>query len=136
MSGIGELEMRILSELEEAGSEYVCSMLNTIILPAGLDQELDDLKLALRHLIARDLIKLEFQRNPAHRRFDENVFDREASLAVLAAVPMYMTFDHARRHWTWDRRQPIAEIIASDQGIIRAQEILDERGYQWWREDE
>ena len=35
MSALSELEIRILSELEEAGEENVAAMLNTIIDPVG-----------------------------------------------------------------------------------------------------
>jgi hypothetical protein len=133
---LSELEMRILSELEEAGGEEVPSLLNTVFVPTGDVRELQELQETLKSLLGARLIDIAILSHPMGR----------VTLPVGSALPLidglgqHLFFTGEGNIWTCDRtynpqrhKIPTAEVITTDLGDETAFKILDERGYQWWR---
>ena len=123
-----EIEMRILSELEEAGEENVCAMANTIFPPTGESSEIEQLQAALVSLVSADLVRMgERVRNVGVRPLS-----KDESLAIVGAMPAGMIFDDKEGLWWWTQ-SVWPEITDTEAGKSKAREILSERGYQWWR---
>ncbi len=121
--------MRILSELEEFGRENIPTLINTVTEPSGADAERVQLQEALLSLLDAGLVNVAAAGNPSSLK--ENL-SKEDSAAVLANINDHLVFDSGRGVWTggaglWP------EIVATDAGKEQAWELLDERGYQWWR---
>jgi len=136
MLTLSELELRILSELEEAGAEDVVTMLITVMEPVGDVTEVHDLQRALTTLVQADLVRMSMDRNSSGKL---RSLSEEESLEVIADLRSGLRFDRDKKYWK-DTRQsgppfgsPFPYIIATPPGKDRAFNILDERGYQWWR---
>ena len=67
MSELSELEMRVLSELEEAGEEDVVTMMMTVMPPTGQASEVDDMQRALESLVRADLVRMSMDRDTTGR---------------------------------------------------------------------
>jgi hypothetical protein len=128
---LDELATRILSHLEEAGEENVTSTMNTLMAATGDIGELDQTQAALEALIRLDLVRIAYRRLRPGRL---QSVSKDESLSAVQAMKPYITFNSADSLWVWDRSQPRAEIVATDLGMARAREVLEERGYQWWRQ--
>jgi hypothetical protein len=125
-SNIGEVAARMLSELEEAGAENFTSTVNTIMDRSGKERELADSVEALEELIRAGLAVLRHEGTqdlPAH-----------TSIALLPQLASDVSFDPEDSLWKSDENLPMVEIVATEKGRDLAFEILDERGYQWWRQ--
>ena len=111
-------------------------MLNTVVTPNGEAAQLAEFKAALYTLVERDYVLMGYEglvpRNPEQ-------LSKEGSLDMIASLPEWFTFDEAERFWTLSKgsyntiRHP--GIYATEGGRLKAFEIIDRRGYQWWRED-
>lgn len=129
MSGdtcLSEHAARILSELEEAGAEYFTSTVNTIMDRSGEERELADSVEALEELIRAGLAVL--------RHEDTQNLPADSSIALLPQLASDVSFDPEDSLWKSDNNLPLVEIVATKIGRDLAFEILDERGYQWWRQ--
>jgi hypothetical protein len=128
---LSELASRILSELEEAGSENFSSTVNTVLSPKGDSEEIQDSIDALEELLGRGLVvlarELSWEEPPLR-------LSGEESLEAMPALALCVSFDAEARLWKWDKAQPLIEIVATEVGRDAAFQILDERGYQWWRQ--
>lgn len=124
-TNLSELAARILAELEEAGAENFSSTVNTVTARNGDEREIDDSVEAVG-----DLVRLGFA---VLRRYREPKLSREGSVDFLTSLAPSVSFDPDDRLWKWDEKLPLVEIVATDRGRELAFEILDERGYQWWR---
>jgi hypothetical protein len=136
VSALSELEMRIVSELEEAGEEDIVTMMNTVVQPAGDIRELADVQQALENLVRADLIRMSMDRDATGRLRDLSASE---SLDVIADLNSGLRFKGDKRLWT-DTRQsgppygfPFPYIVNTASGKKKGFEILEERGYQWWR---
>ena len=125
---LSELELRILSELEEAGEENICSMANTIFPPDGVAAEVGQIQKAIISLISADLVRMgERVRNVGVQQLP-----KDESLVSAAMISQMMIFDTDRQLWSCP--QPMwPEITDTPSGKAQARQILSERGYQWWR---
>jgi hypothetical protein len=123
MLNLSELEMRILSELEEAGEENVPTIANTVTNVRGDQLELSEIRSALESLVRADLIRIAL---------DGRDMNAQESLGVLAVLETHLIFNSEGKHWTGGS-EPWPDIIATRTGKETAFQILDERGYQWWR---
>jgi hypothetical protein len=135
MTDLTEMEQRVLAELEEFWEENVFSMLNTIVDPTGDASEAAMLQQALKGLVERGYVVMGFEgfvpRNP------EKLGTKE-SLELVANLGDWFTFDVADPHWTLSKgdikKERIPVIFSTAAARQKASEILNERGYQWWRQ--
>ncbi len=138
MTDLSETAMRVLSELEEAGEEDVPTLLNTIFTPDGVKHEAEEIENAITRLAELDLVRLSIDRE-AGKRLRE--LSREESMSAVMGLASKYTFDPAQRLWRHvDRGGPpygdeFPYVVATESGRELAFKILDERGYQWWRQD-
>ncbi len=129
MSGVAnlsELAERILSELEEAWAENFSSTVNTVTDRKGQERELASCIDAIEELIRAGHAVLSSD--------GKQELTAELSIELLSKLASKVDFDPEERLWKWNEKLPIVEIVATEEGRELAFEILDERGYQWWRQ--
>src|SRR5437016_4876766 len=97
MTPLSELEMRVLSELEEAGEENISAMMNTVIQPRGEASELLEMQRALMSLVQADLVRMSMDRDASRRLRD---LSKHESLEVIADLPSGLRFNRERMLWT------------------------------------
>ena len=137
MSALSELEMRILSELEEAGQEDVLTLMVTVMKPVGEVREVEQMCDALSNLVRAGLVRMSTDRDAglALRELPEDEL-----LVVIAQLPPNLRFQTDGGYWADIRRtgRPFEDtfpyVLGTESGIAKALEILNERGYQWWRQ--
>jgi hypothetical protein len=135
MDDLTEMEQRVLSELEEFWEENVFAMLNTVIEPAGDNSEVRLLQQALKGLVERDHVIMGFE---SFHPPNPETLSKQASLELISSLREWFKFDLEDPHWTLRKgdikkdRMPMIYSTAS--GREKAFEILDQRGYQWWRQ--
>ena len=134
MLNLSELGQRILAELEEFREENIFAMLNTVLDPAGMSQEINDLEHALFELAATGLVVMGYER----RAFNDHLrLDKSLSLELISSMAAWFRFDASRSCWTIRtgdlRRTDLPMIFLTETGLLEANSILDEKGYQWWR---
>jgi hypothetical protein len=130
MLEIEEVELRILCELQEAGEENVPTLLNTTMPRSGDPSELLQVQRALENLMRADLVRTAIRSNPPSKL---QAMSKNDSLAALVDLQLSVGFRQSDQHWT-GIRDPWLEIVATDAGLGRADEILQQYGYQWWRQ--
>jgi hypothetical protein len=133
MVRLTELPQRILSELEEAGSETVSSMMNTVIDPSGATADIEAFKAALSEVVNLNLADIAYFDGEAGRR---EALTKDDALGLVGGIGERLTFDEERKYWVWKKTEALPEIVATKAGIAKAEQILEERGYQWWRRKE
>ncbi len=134
-----ELEMRILSELEELRAENVVAMMNTVVMTKGDAGQIAEACLALEELTQSGLIRMAIDYNERKKLRSASV---EESMAIIRAIPGNVHFDAGKGLWLWSSLTlplklydvPIPEILVTSEGLAKARSILEERGYQWWRQ--
>jgi len=132
MNDLSEMAQRVLSELEEAGEENISSTLNTVINPKGVPGEVDDIKAAIAELLQVGVVRLRSKGGDPERPLSLSSAEEEALVSGLDAV---LSFDNAQGIWIWNTAVPRAYLRLTDLGWKRAREVLEERGYQWWRQE-
>ena len=137
MEDLTELEMRILSELEEAGEEELQTMALTVMAGLAGNNPILEFQAALRRLAERDLLRMSTARDATGRLVDLSLQD---SVSEVDRIGEVLTFDPSTGAWE-DRRMTqgaIEErfpfIVDTPSGAKMAEGILESRGYQWWRE--
>lgn len=130
MLSIEEAKLRILSELQEAGEENVAAMANTIFDPSGDRQQIATLRQALEELVQGGLIRMSFRTSLTEKLVQ---LPEDRSLVVVRELDSGIIFRDSDRHWTWVSEN-YPHIVATDAGLVRADDILEEHGYQWWRQ--
>lgn len=137
MKSLTEAAERILSELEEAGEQNIYAMLNTIIDPNGLSEQVNEFQEALRTLHQTGYITMGMEEFSP--RIQQELPYAECS-ALIDDVKSWMTFDKADHLWSPSkgdyRTSQYPVIFVTPTGKAKAFEILDRRGYQWWRAKE
>lgn len=135
MYGLSELEMRIVSELEEAGEEGLQTMAVTVMPGLASSDPFLDFQNALRRLVARDFLRMSTGRDAAGRLVE---LPQEDSLAEVEKIGEILSFDSSSGRWE-DRPSPrggnmdhYPYIVDTPSGAKMAEKILDARGYQWW----
>ena len=137
MIKLGEIEQRLLSELEEAGEENVSALLNAVLPNADQVADREELCGAIARLVSAGFVQMSLarDRNGALRLLPESQVE-----AALQVIGERLVFDAAKRHWTWSGyRLPlkrnevqIPEIVATAEGLAKARDILNLRGFRWW----
>jgi hypothetical protein len=122
--------------LEEAGEEEVVTMINTVTSPNGDASELVGLRAALKSLVHAGYITLSMDLD-ASRKFRS--LSQAESLDVISDLQSGLRFDSERALWTDTRHKgppyglAFPYILNTGAGKEKGFEILDDRGYQWWR---
>jgi hypothetical protein len=128
MLSIEEIKLRVLSELQEAGEETVAAMANTILERSGDRHVIDMLRQALDELIQEGMIRMAFRKGSGRL----SPLPTEDSLQVVGELQSVLRVRESEMYWTWATDSK-PQIIATAAGIKRADQILAEHGYQWWR---
>lgn len=128
MRSLSELEMRILSELEEFGRENIPTLINTVTEPTNEDGARVEFGAALLSLLEARLINVAAG---GSANSPEDSLSKDDASMVLTNIDDYLAFDASRGVWT-GRARPWPEIVATSTGREQAWKLLDERGYQWW----
>ena len=96
MYELSELEMRVLSELEEAGEEDIVTMMLTVAKATGDRREIEDMQSALESLVRLDLIRISMDRDTTGRLRD---LSKNDSLKVIADLKSRLHFDSKKAIW-------------------------------------
>jgi vacuolar-type H+-ATPase subunit E/Vma4 len=129
MIALSEMQLRVLSELEEAGQENLPTIANTIDY-STVDSDLRSLlDAALVALVRADLVRIAIVSDSL-----ESLDTRSAdeSIKHLAHLESHLIFSEDLGRWTGGSR-PWPEVVATASGREKASEILSDRGYRWWR---
>jgi hypothetical protein len=138
MIDLEEAKQRVLSELEEAEEEDVPTLLNTIFPPSGHEEEARLIVDALEALVRDGLVLIAVANSEKDSWI---ILDKDRSLAEVGRLQTFIHFVAAKSYWD-DRRDVgppyntfnTPRVVTTNEGNERAFEILDERGYQWWRQ--
>lgn len=129
MIDLKEMSARILAELEEAGQEHVPAMLNTVAAVTGSAEEKTQYANALAMLVRDDLVRLAYDCDCQGRLVP---LPKEESIVAVSRLADSLLFGASDRLWTWDgSRRP--DILITSTGRKQARELIEERGYSWWR---
>ena len=136
LDDLTEMEMRVLAMLEEAGEENAVITLNTVIDPSGDESELTVFQAALRKLVDKKLIEIELESIPKGRA----PLTADEALVEVTQLKQHCRFLPDKGHWTDTRENgppyyqtPLPNLYLTEGGTSRSVEILEARGYQWWR---
>lgn len=136
MNELSELELRILSVLEELGSENVPAMMNTIFTPNNNSDQVEQIQTAISRLLKASLVEIQMVSTPT----GIVPLSKEAAVTEISELRKHLSFVEAGRHWTDERMKgppffqiPVPEINRTNAGLQRGIEVLQTRGYQWWR---
>ena len=129
MIDLKEMAARILAELEEAGQEHVPAMLNTVAATTGDAEEKTQYAAALAVLVRDDLARLAYDRDPQGWLVP---LSKEESVAAVSQLADGLLFGTNDGLWTWvGSRRP--DILITPAGLQQARELIEARGYSWWR---
>lgn len=135
MAILTEIEQRVLAELQEFWVENVFSMINTIFDPTGDPSEVALLQQALKGLVERDCVVIGFEGFVPR---DPEKLGKEQSLELVSNLGDWFRFDSANSFWTLSKgdikKERIPAIFSNSEAREKAFDILEERGYQWWRQ--
>jgi hypothetical protein len=135
MYDLSELEMRILSEMEEGYQDFPLLLYKTTD-RKGTPGEVAAIQEAVRNLIRLGLVELEMSSIPTGN-YSLSPEDCEKE---IAAITTHLTFVPETEVWA-DRRAlvgppffqiPVPEFELTDAGYNEAIRILEERGMWWW----
>jgi hypothetical protein len=136
MIDLNEMSSRVLASLEEAGSERANPLLNTVIDPTGHTEEVAFFQLALLELLTQKRITV---RMTSMLHGDQPLSDEEAK-AEIERLSAHYIFNSARGVWSDLRyanppyyQLPEPDIVLTRAGRTKSVELLQQRGYEWWR---
>jgi hypothetical protein len=135
---LSELAQRILAELEEAGEDSIATLLNTCIVEPCRAEHPDELGAAITELIPLGLATISIGRGDDGRLADA---PSDKALQYAATLKEYVVYSDKDKVWL---DIPLAEAgegefvdpmnaVSSQAGRDVAFDILDQRGYRWWR---
>lgn len=134
-----EMVSRILATLDEAGCERANPLLNTVIDPTGDLDETYAFQKALLDLLSQKRIGIRLTSIP---HGDQSLSDGEAKQEI-ANIPDSYKFDSGRGVWSDKRFEgppfyqlPEPEVVLTEAGRRVSSELLQSRGYEWWRQKE
>jgi hypothetical protein len=136
MKDLEEIKQRVLSEVEEAGAEGVTCLMNTVLPKTGDEHELSVFMVALDKLVTEGLVFMAHVLDDRGRRWSKGLSEDE-SRADIRALSQSLRFCSEGAFWTADDETlPEREVVLTDAGRAKAEKILEDRGYQWWRSRE
>ena len=110
-------------------------MINTVFQPSGTNQEAAEFITALIALIQRRMAVMSTFTDLGRWSDASEV----TSIEMAGELAAHLRFDEAAKLWR-DSRDPgppnkayLPMVACTDAGRKRAFEVLDQRGYQWWR---
>jgi hypothetical protein len=137
MNMLSELQQRILAELEEAGEDDVPTLMNAVMSVTGAPSDIGEFKAALVKLCDREFICMSNKQSKPLGKLA--CLSLEKTKAEVAKISAFLIFDDARHRWIDGRRvappylTPFPMVVLTENGLNIARQLLDERGYQWWR---
>jgi hypothetical protein len=135
MTDLTEMEQRVIAELEEVWEQNIFSMLNTIVDPNGDVGEVAMLQEALKGLVERGFVAMGLEQFSPREQVK---LDKQAALELVSHLGEWFRFDAETSFWTLSKgdfrevRYPV--IFSTAEAREKAFQILDNRGYQWWRQ--
>jgi hypothetical protein len=135
MEEIGEIEQRILSELEEAWENDVCSILNTVYDPPS-SARLTEFCNAARSLYERGLVRVTKYKFGPDGYTSRELPESEERALLRSLEDQFGDLDE---EGYWAYREPYSanvirpQLLVTEVGHDLAFRLLDERGYQWWK---
>ena len=129
MNDLSEIAMRVLAELEEAYAENVTSTMNTVLALRGDASEISEISNSLRELVLEGLVRIAYANAETGKL---SIVSKAQSLADVEELSRRVSFKATDQLWIWDKAFPRAQIMTTQSGLIRARQILEQRGYQWW----
>ncbi len=133
MTELFELASRILAHLEEAHAENIPSTINTVEQVRGNIDEISQAQSALLQLTNFDYVRMAYEDTKTGKLVPVS---KDQSIVDVATINDRLRFSDVERIWRWDRNFPMMEILATPAGLAKSREILNERGYEWWRHNE
>lgn len=92
---MAEIAQRMLSELDEAGAQYVTTLINTAFPPSGSQSEVQDLAAALQ-----SLIKSDFAVMSVYTKLPEQwSASREVSAEIAEFEVKHLQYQQVQRLW-------------------------------------
>jgi hypothetical protein len=127
--GEGELQQRIVSELEEAGEQELITLLNTVAdFRQGRPEEVSLYRDALHGLIEEGLVLMAPERVPGNA-----TVEADACRSRQMVIDRFDGLQFVQDELYWVRTPFIySYVVATESGMARAREVLGERGYEWW----
>lgn len=137
MIGGAEMAERLLATLEEAGNERANPLLNTIINPTGNPDEVLLFQQTLKDLLTENLVVIRMTSIPHGRQ----ALTDEDAMAQIAILANHYNFDPTEGIWSDTRyggppyyQIPEPEVVLTKSGREKSVQLLQERGYEWWRQ--
>lgn len=131
-----EMRRRILAALEEAGSDRLYPLLNTVIDPVGRSVEVVLFEDALRDLVIKGEIIIQLTSIP----HGDQPLTQERSLDELSKLSAHYHFDTAEGIWLDDRfesapyfQKPEPEAKLTALGRTASLAIVERHGSNWWQ---
>lgn len=125
-----EISERVLAELEEAQEENIYGLMNTVIQATGAEAERGIYAAALVRLIEFGDVALA--RESSGRPLKEMSAADSALEARRATAAM--KFEPSKRGWIDPTDAYEIYAVLLPPGLERSVKLLEERGYQWWRQ--
>ncbi len=121
--------------MEEAGAHRLNPLINTVLDPIGVPEEVAIFQQALEQLVRSNLILIFMTSMDAPR----DLLDRDSELQALAALPANYKYFPDEKLWHdircagppyYVKPEPEAEL--TDAGMERSIELVEEHGHEWW----
>lgn len=135
MSSLGETELRILSLLEELGSEWVPMLINMTLEGDGREDDVASFQIAARNLLKEGYVDLLMVSQPA----GEVQLSLADALAEVELLPSHLLLDASDSYWADDRMKgpphfqiPAPQLAITGLGQAEGERVLEERGVEWW----
>ncbi|MGE3066801.1 MAG: hypothetical protein AB7K67_14525 [Hyphomicrobiaceae bacterium] len=133
MTDLGEMEQRLLSELEEPGDMDAPTLLSETTACTGDMSEVRAAQAALTALVEAGLV-VAGERAPANGWWLQEM-SKDKSLVAIADLGARVVFSSNDRRWIGAGKSRF-EIVATEAGLAAAEDVLRRHdGYRWWRSD-
>lgn len=128
ISQIDDVARRVLANLEEAGEDDACTLLNTIFRCTGADADLQRFIGALNRLF--DLALVEFAIVRDETTLEWIVLRRDEALSKLSALGCQVKWSLAEKFWKWESVEPRLTVLLTPLGEKVSRQILEKFGWK------
>lgn len=133
MTTTTELANRVLATLEEARTDNVVALLNTIAMPRDDPKDIANFAAALAGLLQIGQVAIGTEEFSPR---NEILLDRSQAKLLIEQFGSMFGFDTGRRKWTVAsgdiHRQRLPFVRLTSSGLAEAEKLLAARGYSWW----